>query len=124
MMAYVKGLKIGNVDAMGDKGVCDAVRAAPIEPRVAQADQPTEQANVKARPASEVVWSLLNGSYQTAFDGIVESAELGDALEQWGYERMLESDDAHFEIVGSWPGMPHELIRDPVEVYLWTRQFP
>jgi uncharacterized protein (TIGR02099 family) len=58
-----------------------------------------------------LTWRRPQGSDQdfTRFAGTASTRDIGDVLEDWGYERMMKSKSAHFQIDGQWLGGPADL---------------
>ncbi len=59
------------------------------------------------RPApADFVWTKKGEQHQSTFIGSIDTDDVGDALEAWGQERLLESESAKFRIHASWMAPP------------------
>ncbi len=50
-----------------------------------------------------------SGENSSRFQGIISAKNIGDVLEDWGYEKMMASESAVFILDGGWPGDPSEI---------------
>ncbi|WP_101757616.1 YhdP family protein [Oceanicoccus sp. KOV_DT_Chl] len=53
-------------------------------------------------------WMSTETGQQTRFSGLLEFANIGDSLEQWSYERVVESKRGQLSVDFTWPGAPNE----------------
>lgn len=55
-----------------------------------------------------------SGENNSHFQGYISAKNIGDTLEDWGYEKMMVSESAIFIIDGGWPGDPSEIAVETV----------
>ncbi len=48
------------------------------------------------------------------FKGRIQAGNIGDTLENWGYERMMQSDSSIFDIEANWPGNPFDVALEEI----------
>ena len=51
-------------------------------------------------------WRSDNGAHTSQFIGDIDAENIGDVLQAWEQERMLESESAHFIVNAGWPDAP------------------
>lgn len=70
---------------------------------------------------SRAFWTYTDGVHSSGYEGVVSTADLGYALEEWGYASSVEGTDFKFTSNFGWPGSPAMVEMEIVEGTLQIR---